>query len=221
MSVHRMSVQKVDTVAGRSHRRLGRRRRAPVMTTVHGTSTADQTDLARLDDDGGAPPRIRSHRLDGATPARERGPRLSMSPVGAPGGLDGAWWPTTGDLASELRDLVTALAASPAGHLITRVSVNAAAWSDIPDRVALPARSAVRVSWYRTLDPYLITLGRAAAPRIRLLVIPPGAAPEPARVLLRGAATGQLVGSPGGILDAAGALGHVRTAAGRPDLGRS
>jgi Family of unknown function (DUF5994) len=180
------------------------------MATVANVSTLDQTDLARLDDDGGPAPRIRSRRsrqIDGDLPVAGGGPRLSMSPVRGRDdvdNVDGAWWPRTVSLAGELPGLITALST---GDVISRVSVNGHAWSDIPDRVAQRARPAVRVSWFMTLDPHVITLGRTTGPRIRLLVIPPAAAPGPARVLLRRAATGRIVGLPGEVLRAFGAGG--------------
>jgi hypothetical protein len=176
------------------------------MATVASVSTLDQTDLARLDDDGGPAPRIRSRLIDGELPVDGGGPRLSMSPVRGRDNdnVDGAWWPRTVSLAGELPGLITALSA---GDVISRVSVNGHAWNDIPDRVAQPARPAVRVSWFMALDPHVITLGRTTGPRIRLLVIPPAAATGPSRALLRRAATGRIVGPPGEVLRASGAGG--------------
>jgi hypothetical protein len=177
------------------------------MATVSNVSTLDQTDLARLDDDGGPAPQIRSRRsrqIDGEPPVGGGGPRLSMSPVRGRDNVDGAWWPRTVSLAGELPGLITALSA---GDVISRVSVNGHAWSDIPDRVAQRARPAVRVSWFMTLDPHVITLGRRTGPRIRLLVIPPAAATGPARALLRRVATGRVVGPPDEVLRDCGAGG--------------
>jgi hypothetical protein len=188
------------------------------MTTGQTISLLDQADFARFDDDGGAPTPLRPQPTGtGARPADPTsgvgvrvgvgvgtgGPRLSLTPLRGQGSFDGGWWPRTLSLADELPELVTELAA--ADETVTRVSVNGDTWTDIPGRLAQPGRPALRVSWYRTLDPHVVTVGGGARPRIRLLVIPPDAAPGPAREVLRLlATTGRLPGTPGQILHDAG-----------------
>jgi hypothetical protein len=170
------------------------------MTTGQMISTLDQADFARFDDDGGAPSRLRPQ----PTQARPDEPRLSMAPARGQGAFDGGWWPRTLILADELPGLVTAL--RTADEPITRVSVNGDAWPNIPDRLAQLGRPALRVSWYRTLDPHVVTLGGGTRPRIRLLVVPPDAAAGPASEVLRSAAAGLLAGPPGRVLHDAGAV---------------
>jgi hypothetical protein len=180
------------------------------MTTGQTISILDQGDFARFDDDGGAPTRLRpqptgSHAqpADPTSGVSEGEPRLSLAPVRGRGSIDGAWWPRTLNLADELPGLVTAL--STTNETITRVSVNGDSWTDIPNRVAQPGRPALRVSWFRTLDPHVVTLGGGNRPRIRILVIPPDATAGPASEVLRLAAAGWLAGPPSRILRTAGA----------------
>ncbi|WP_131766132.1 DUF5994 family protein [Candidatus Protofrankia californiensis] len=180
------------------------------MTTSQMISPLDRVDLARFDDDGGAPTRLRPQptgtRTRPADPtSRVRGdvPRLSLTPLRGQGSFDGGWWPRTLTLANELPGLVTAL--TTADETITRVSVNGDTWTDIPDRLTQPGRPTLRVSWFRTLDPHVVTVGDGTRPRIRLLVIPPDAAAGPAHEVLRLAAAGRLAGPPGQILHDASA----------------
>jgi hypothetical protein len=182
------------------------------MMTDQTISVLDQGDFARFDDDGGAPTRHRLRPRATVSPTRPAdptsgvsgdGPRLSVAPVRGRGSVDGAWWPRTLNLADELPGLVTAL--STTNETITRVSVNGDVWTDIPNRVAQPGWPTLRVSWFRTLDPHVVTLGGGNRPRIRILVIPPDAAAGPAGEVLRLAAAGWLAGTPERILRAAGA----------------
>jgi hypothetical protein len=173
-------------------------------------SAFDQAGFARFDDDGGAPARLRprpagsrAQPVDPTSGTSGGGPRLSLAAVRGRGSVDGGWWPQTLNLADELPGLVTAL--STTDETITRVSVNGDSWTDIPNRVAQPGRPALRVSWFRTLDPHVVTLGGGRRPRIRILVIPPDAAAGPASEVLRLAAAGRLAGPPGQILRDAGA----------------
>jgi hypothetical protein len=168
-------------------------------------SVLDQGDFARFDDDGGAPTRLRlrptgspirpAHPTSGVSGG---GPRLSVTPVRGRGSVDGAWWPRTLNLADELPGLVAAL--STTNETITRVSVNGDIWTDIPNRVAQPGRPALRVSWFRTMDPHVVTLGGGNRPRISILVISPDAAAGPASEVLRLATAGWLAGTPARIL---------------------
>ncbi len=182
------------------------------MTTGQAISVLilDQRDLARFDDDGGAPTRLRprpagspAQPADPTSGVSGGGPRLSLTPVRGRGSVHGAWWPRTLNLADELPGLVTAL--STTSETITSVSVNGDSWTDIPRRVAQPGRPALRVSWFRTMDPHVVTLGGGNRPRILIAVIPPDAAAGPASEVLRLAAVGRLAGPPGQILRDAGA----------------
>lgn len=173
------------------------------MTTGQ-TVIFDQTSSARFDDDGGAP----SSLLTAGGSAR-RGPaldggRLSLALARGRASFDGAWWPRTWRLTSELPALMAALSA--AGERVGRISVNGDIWTDIPSRLTSAAGQPLRVSWFRTLDPHAVTLSSSYRPRLFLLVIPPQTAPERAGEVLRMAANGRLVGPAAQILRHAGAL---------------
>lgn len=182
------------------------------MTAGQMIPTFDPAEGARFDDDG-APARLgpRPLRTVARTPAPDLGavvvgdvaPRLAMTPVLGRGPFDGVWWPRTLRLADELPGLIAALAS--VDDTIYRVSVNGDAWSDIPSRLPRPVRPAVRVSWYRTLDPHVVTVGGETRPPIRLLVIPPDTAAGAAGEMLRSGAAGRLSGPPNHILYEAGA----------------
>jgi Family of unknown function (DUF5994) len=184
------------------------------MTTGQTTTLLDQVDFARFEDDGGRPTGRRSVLTStGVGPVEPAGPaglprddavrRLSLTRARGRGSFDGAWWPRTLNLAGELPGLVAALAA--VGDPISHLSVNGDAWADIPRELARPGRPPLRVSWFRALDPYLVTLDSGHRPRIFLLVIPPDTAPGAAEELLRMAATGHLFGPSDQILRSAGA----------------
>jgi hypothetical protein len=130
--------------------------------------------------------------------------RLSLTRVRGRGSFDGAWWARSLNLAGELPELVASLSA--AGETVSHVSVNGDTWVHIPRELARPGRAPLRVSWFRDLDPYLITLDGARRSRVFLLVIPPDTAPEAAQALLRMAASGHLFGPSAQILRGAGAV---------------
>ena len=125
--------------------------------------TADSA-LAQLDDDGSpipADPGLAQHRL-------------SWAPT--PGRFAGVWWPSTGDAAEELKQLLPQVNARIGGP-VTRVSLNIGAWSAVqPRRLQLPT-GMVRLGWFHTLDANTVTLARGSDDRITLLVIPPTASP--------------------------------------------
>lgn len=96
--------------------------------------------------------------------------RLLWAPASA-AGFEGAWWPRSGDAARELRDLVPAVS-EHVGGAITRVSLNMDAWSgDHPRRLRLADRI-VRVGWFHSIDPAIVTLGRGTFDRVTLLLVP-------------------------------------------------
>ncbi|MCM3923518.1 DUF5994 family protein, partial [Frankia sp. AiPs1] len=148
-----------------------------MMTSPH-VLPADRDDMARFDGDGGAPPQPLATRAFAT--------RLSLSPARGQGSFDGSWWPRTMGLAEELPGLLAALAG--AGEGVRRMSVNLDAWTAIPRQAEGPKLPRVRVDSFRTLDPRVVTAGggsNGGRPRLRLLVIPPGAASGPARAVLR------------------------------------
>ncbi|MFF1409541.1 DUF5994 family protein [Streptomyces sp. NPDC058289] len=93
------------------------------------------------------------------------------------GVLDGAWWPRSRDLATELPALITALT----GHLgpIARVGVDATAWRDIPPRLVIDDQVVHLDSDPVGDDTVLITRGHND--HFALLVVPPDTTADAAR----------------------------------------
>jgi hypothetical protein len=99
--------------------------------------------------------------------------RLALKADGtSPGLLDGAWWPRSRDLLSELPALTDAL--EPLWGRITRIAVNPAHWPVIPHEVPVHGHI-VKVGWFTSeLDPHKLLLLSYGTGRWDLLVVPPG-----------------------------------------------
>ncbi|MGW7237435.1 DUF5994 family protein [Streptomyces sp. NPDC054804] len=94
-----------------------------------------------------------------------------MSPSRAAAGLDGAWWPRSRDLPSELSALADVL--DPLWGRITRIAVNPRHWPVLPPRMSANGH-VVKVGWSTSeLDPHEILLLSYTTGRWDLLVIPP------------------------------------------------
>ncbi|MFF4443348.1 DUF5994 family protein [Streptomyces sp. NPDC001502] len=91
--------------------------------------------------------------------------------------LDGAWWPRTRDIETELPALISALTE----HLgpITRVGVDASAWNALPTRLVIDDRIVHLDSDPVGDDTVLITRGHND--HFALLVVPPDTAADAAR----------------------------------------
>ncbi|MEY2230232.1 MULTISPECIES: DUF5994 family protein [Streptomyces] len=91
--------------------------------------------------------------------------------------LDGAWWPRTRDIGTELPALISVLT----GHLgpITRVGVDASAWNDLPTRLVIDGRVVHLDSDPVGDDTVLITRGHND--HFALLVVPPDTTADAAR----------------------------------------
>ncbi|WP_137988378.1 DUF5994 family protein [Streptomyces vilmorinianum] len=93
------------------------------------------------------------------------------------GVLDGAWWPRSRDVATELPALIQALTA----HLgpLTRVGLDTAAWEEVPTRLVVDDRVVHLDSFPVGDDTVLIT--RGDNDHFALLVVPPDTTPDAAR----------------------------------------
>ncbi|MCX4670982.1 DUF5994 family protein [Streptomyces sp. NBC_01381] len=93
------------------------------------------------------------------------------------GVLDGAWWPRSRDVATELPALIRALTA----HLgpVTRVGLDTDAWEEVPTRVIVDDRVVRLDSFPVGDDTVLIT--RGDKDHFALLVVPPDTTPDAAR----------------------------------------
>ncbi|MFD5842330.1 MULTISPECIES: DUF5994 family protein [Streptomyces] len=115
-----------------------------------------------------------SHPRLRAVPFRAPTARLALRSEGPAAGhaeLDGAWWPRSRDLPSELSALADVL--DPLWGRITRIAVNPRHWPVIPPRIFVNGH-VVKVGWFTTeLDPHGIVLLSYSAGRWDLLVVPP------------------------------------------------
>ena len=73
-----------------------------------------------------------------------------IDPPAARTTLDGAWWPRTRDLTSELSPLVEELRRR--GFTVTRVAYNPDLWEPTARRLHADGRT-IRLGWFRSIDP--------------------------------------------------------------------
>ncbi len=125
-------------------------------------------------------------------PARPARLSLTLNSMLA-GQLDGAWWPRSRDLETELPALAAALD-EPWGR-ITRVSLNPSRWPVIPRTVPMAGRM-LHVGWFTEQDPDKLILLSYTVGRWDLLVIPPETEPASAARLMTAASI------PGSVLTA-------------------
>jgi hypothetical protein len=92
--------------------------------------------------------------------------RATGAEAGSP---DGAWWPWTDDLSTELPTLLAELDGGPAR--VVRVAYNQSGWASGPAHVG-HGRRKVRVAWFRGMDPTRVSMGLSDRTRLDLLVVP-------------------------------------------------
>lgn len=112
--------------------------------------------------------------------------RLALKTDGASRGLlDGAWWPRSRDLLSELPLLTDVL--DPLWGRITRIAVNPKYWPVIPRKVLVNGH-VVKVGWFTPeIDPHKLLLLSYGTGRWDLLIIPPETGAESAARLMAAA----------------------------------
>ena len=152
-----------------------RRRRAPGAPRTSGGSRAgdrswDMTPAAIHD--ASSDPTVGS-RLAGAAASGDPA-RLALLEVARdqPTTLDGAWWPRSRELATELPSLVEEFARR--GSRITHVVYHPGLWQVAPRKIR-GAGGLVRLGWFREVDEHLISLRTSDERRIELLAVPPEA----------------------------------------------
>lgn len=101
--------------------------------------------------------------------------RVAVADVLFEGSLDGAWWPRSRDVTTQLPSLLLALP-DRIGR-ITRVSLNMKMWDPTPNRVPTATRI-LKVGWFTVIDPDLLALSDEQGHRILLAVIPPETATD-------------------------------------------
>lgn len=103
--------------------------------------------------------------------------RLRLKPKDAPPTtLDGAWWPRSHDLATELPSLIEVLAMRLGS--ITGVTYVKTEWDNAPRRLEIGGH-VVHLDGLRAGTGHLVTVTGPEPHRVSLLVVPPGA-PEAA-----------------------------------------
>ena len=113
-------------------------------------------------------------------------PRLRLKPK-APvtGYVDGAWWPHSNDLVTELPDLLAVL--SVRLGVIDCVIYNPNEWAAAPSRFATGGRR-VRLGWFRGLPRNTVEVVGLNGTRVILLVVPPHTDPDHAHATMMAAA---------------------------------
>ncbi|MFD5702326.1 DUF5994 family protein [Streptomyces lasiicapitis] len=94
--------------------------------------------------------------------------------------LDGAWWPRSRDVGTELPGLITALTE----HLgpVTRVGLDSDAWEEAPARLVVEGR-VVHLDFSPVGDDTVLVT-RGDQDHFSLLVVPPYATPDAARAAM-------------------------------------
>ncbi|MFC0842898.1 DUF5994 family protein [Streptomyces noboritoensis] len=141
--------------------------------------------------------------------------RLALKPANtARGLLDGAWWPRSRDLLSELPALIDVL--DPTWARITRIAVNPRHWPVIPRKIPVHGH-VVKAGWFTPeLDPHKMLLLSYSVGRWDLLVIPPQTDEATAARLMAAATTA--TGPP---LTASALIAAERGPGATPTTGRS
>ncbi|MFI1969766.1 DUF5994 family protein [Streptomyces cinnamoneus] len=112
--------------------------------------------------------------------------RLTLKTDGTSRGLlDGAWWPRSRDLMSELPALTDVL--DPLWGRITRIAVNPKHWPVVPRKIPVDGHI-VKVGWFAPeIDPHKLLLLSYSTGRWDLLIIPPETGAESAARLMAAA----------------------------------
>ncbi|MFI1162758.1 DUF5994 family protein [Streptomyces sp. NPDC020801] len=141
--------------------------------------------------------------------------RLALKRDGTSRGLlDGAWWPRSRDLLSELPALTDVL--DPLWGRITRIAVNPKYWPVIPHKVPVDGH-VVKVGWFTPeIDPHKLLLLSYGTGRWDLLVIPPGTGATTAARLMAAASASDGPPLTASALIAADGARHAASSADRP-----
>ena len=117
----------------------------------------------------------------------QRTPRLRLKPEGSTAGyVDGAWWPLSDDLTTELPDVMTALSVRLGS--VARVIYNLDEWSNVPRTIVVEGH-VIRLDGYRRHPAHTIGVLDSRGRRIVLLVVPSSTEPELAHTIAMAAST--------------------------------
>ncbi|MFJ7064042.1 DUF5994 family protein [Streptomyces sp. NPDC101115] len=147
-----------------------------------------------------------------STTAPTRQARLALTPHTAMAGLlDGAWWPYTHELATELPPLVDAL--RDRFGRVTRITANPTPWPVAPYKVPVGGY-VVHVGWFTDQAPDTMILLSYSLGRCDLLVIPPETEPASAARLMAAASAPGNVHTTGTLMSEENATGRLLREAG-------
>jgi hypothetical protein len=119
------------------------------------------------------------------TPPEHR-PRLRLKPKAPQTGyVDGAWWPGSGDLTTELPGLLSVLSVRVGS--IRRVRYNVGEWAAAPAKLVTDGRT-VRLDGYQQQPVNTLEVLGASRAEIVLLVVPPHTDPDQAHEAMMTAA---------------------------------
>jgi Family of unknown function (DUF5994) len=141
-------------------------------------------------------------------------PRLRLKPK-APvtGYVDGAWWPHSDDLPTELPDLLAVLSVRLGD--IDRVIYNLGEWATTPKKVPIGGR-VVRVAGYTRQPVNTVEVIGANRNKLVLLVVPPHTDPDQAHATMMAAAAPGDVQTIEGLLAASARDRQFRASYDRP-----
>jgi len=135
---------------------------------------------------------------DWTAPTPEHTPRLRLKPKASPTGfVDGAWWPASGDLLTELPDLLAVLSVrlGPISH----VTYKFGEWATAPVKTVIGGR-VVRLAGYRRQPGNTIEVRGLGGTSVILLVVPADADAEQAHNTMMTAATPEDTSTTDGLL---------------------
>ena len=135
---------------------------------------------------------------DWGQPTPEHTPRLRLKPKASPTGfVDGAWWPASNDLLTELPDLLAVLSVrlGPISH----VTYQLGEWATAPVKTVIGGR-VVRLAGYRRQPGNTIEVLGLGGTSVVLLVVPTGADAEQAHNTMMAAATPEDASTTDGLL---------------------
>lgn len=119
-------------------------------------------------------------------PGPEMTPRLRLKrKAPSTGYVDGAWWPRSDDLPTELRDLLAVLSVRLGA--VTRVTYHIGEWATPPSKCRV-GEQVVRLDGYRLHPPHTVGVLDGRGHEIDLLVVPSQTEAETAHGIMMAAA---------------------------------
>lgn len=142
------------------------------------------------------PQQTRKNDQNSTVPAHT--PRLRLKPKSPRSGhVDGAWWPHSDDLTTELPDLLAVL--SVRLGRIERVLYHLTAWASAPRKLVTGGHT-LRLDGYQLQPINTIEVLGLGGERLTLLVIPPHTSPDDAHTAMMSAAEPNNAASTDGLL---------------------